>query len=660
MTSSTEHQGSNAEAVPRYYFVVEGKRIGPVGRDDLLQMALDNRIDAQTLCWCQGMSDWQAAGTVPAITAILQQAPPAIPSTPVADTASSPLPEINERAPKSVRSRHRRGRGDASRLPKRNPRPRYWPLIRLDRWILLLCAICYLPAAWAARTIPSELDLMAAVTTMIVLGGILGVGGLLGALAVIVFRNKVAWRLPFVVMAVPSFILTVKVIEHEFLSAHARSQQVGETLPATGGQTWQPTVPTTSSPSESPNTHNAGGDDPRVVGGSTPDMQRVGLAASGPYIAQSAGAWPDLTGNQPLSARYATEEDRSQRAASMELPGGTALVWVQFTLGTDPQRHIASTRFVSAGMKTANPAYVPPGISFYEPQSYRYIPPGSGEYVTEYTSEAIQASAPGGDGGIIAASFYMRYMTVDPDWTQFRSATRFDPRARLESLVRLGVTPLTLRSFGGTLWIDNTTLYGNQNHWDAVAEAHAQSLERRGHTFARAEWSHCDVLRRLGYGSERALLHVDVNTPDVIEQWMFRGQPIAAQDKPPLQLQGLLEVDLRECIPSRGFLAGDIFVRAAPGDEASLIAIVGQYSPLPAQSVVHIQYFKNGQPSGPIETRSVRLDPRVYFFEYATNICPADADHTVFRDLIEGPGITFDEGGEAYNLDLVPMVVSVP
>jgi hypothetical protein len=47
-----------------WYYAVGGQRQGPVGFEQLRQLAFSGQIGANDLVWCEGMADWQAAHTV--------------------------------------------------------------------------------------------------------------------------------------------------------------------------------------------------------------------------------------------------------------------------------------------------------------------------------------------------------------------------------------------------------------------------------------------------------------------------------------------------------------------------------------------------------------------------------------------------------------------
>lgn len=51
----------------QWYYVQEGKQAGPVDDATFRQWIAENRIGPEQLIWCEGMTQWQAAGTVPGL-----------------------------------------------------------------------------------------------------------------------------------------------------------------------------------------------------------------------------------------------------------------------------------------------------------------------------------------------------------------------------------------------------------------------------------------------------------------------------------------------------------------------------------------------------------------------------------------------------------------
>ena len=53
-----------------------GQTAGPFSADQIRQQIAAGQINRQTLIWMEGMTDWQAAATVPAVAPLLTTAPP--------------------------------------------------------------------------------------------------------------------------------------------------------------------------------------------------------------------------------------------------------------------------------------------------------------------------------------------------------------------------------------------------------------------------------------------------------------------------------------------------------------------------------------------------------------------------------------------------------
>ncbi len=69
----------------KWYFVQEGQRIGPVERETLDERIRDGMVQAGTLVWRPGLSDWRRAGDVAEL-----EVPPSLPAMP------PPLPAAGE------------------------------------------------------------------------------------------------------------------------------------------------------------------------------------------------------------------------------------------------------------------------------------------------------------------------------------------------------------------------------------------------------------------------------------------------------------------------------------------------------------------------------------------------------------------------------------
>jgi hypothetical protein len=50
-----------------WYYAVNGQRQGPVSFDQLRQLTANGQISSGDLVWCEGMADWQPAGSIPAL-----------------------------------------------------------------------------------------------------------------------------------------------------------------------------------------------------------------------------------------------------------------------------------------------------------------------------------------------------------------------------------------------------------------------------------------------------------------------------------------------------------------------------------------------------------------------------------------------------------------
>ncbi len=83
-----------------WYFTRQGQQQGPVSRESLEQLALTGQLQPTDHVWCEGMSGWQTAGTVPGLFAPGQgpaDTPPAGPTTPT--TVSAPMATAGAAAP---------------------------------------------------------------------------------------------------------------------------------------------------------------------------------------------------------------------------------------------------------------------------------------------------------------------------------------------------------------------------------------------------------------------------------------------------------------------------------------------------------------------------------------------------------------------------------
>lgn len=58
-----------------YFILINGKQIGPVS----LEKMLEHGLTKETLVWTQGMDDWKPAGLVPQVADLFKQTPPSPP-----------------------------------------------------------------------------------------------------------------------------------------------------------------------------------------------------------------------------------------------------------------------------------------------------------------------------------------------------------------------------------------------------------------------------------------------------------------------------------------------------------------------------------------------------------------------------------------------------
>jgi hypothetical protein len=60
----------------KVYYTVNGQTIGPLNEEELKAKIAAGEVGRQTLVWMEGMTDWQAAATVPAVAPLLVVVPP--------------------------------------------------------------------------------------------------------------------------------------------------------------------------------------------------------------------------------------------------------------------------------------------------------------------------------------------------------------------------------------------------------------------------------------------------------------------------------------------------------------------------------------------------------------------------------------------------------
>ena len=63
-------------AAPPWYYVKDGRTVGPIPADGLLAAVQRGDIGAETLIWCAGMSAWSPASSVPMLSVQFQAPPP--------------------------------------------------------------------------------------------------------------------------------------------------------------------------------------------------------------------------------------------------------------------------------------------------------------------------------------------------------------------------------------------------------------------------------------------------------------------------------------------------------------------------------------------------------------------------------------------------------
>ena len=74
-----------------YFVLVNNQQMGPCDMNALRQMISAGQMNAQTMVWSNGMPQWAAAGTVPALAALFQ-APPTPPTPPMPGSVPPPPP----------------------------------------------------------------------------------------------------------------------------------------------------------------------------------------------------------------------------------------------------------------------------------------------------------------------------------------------------------------------------------------------------------------------------------------------------------------------------------------------------------------------------------------------------------------------------------------
>jgi hypothetical protein len=76
-----------------YFVLINNQQTGPCDMNAIRQMIGAGQMNAQTMVWANGMPQWAAAGTVPAL-APLFQAPPTPPTPPMPGSVPPPPPTM--------------------------------------------------------------------------------------------------------------------------------------------------------------------------------------------------------------------------------------------------------------------------------------------------------------------------------------------------------------------------------------------------------------------------------------------------------------------------------------------------------------------------------------------------------------------------------------
>jgi len=73
-----------------WYYGENGAQKGPVSQETLTDLMQSGRLLPSTLVWREGMPNWQAASSITELTATVQNTPPAIPQSAVAENQKRP------------------------------------------------------------------------------------------------------------------------------------------------------------------------------------------------------------------------------------------------------------------------------------------------------------------------------------------------------------------------------------------------------------------------------------------------------------------------------------------------------------------------------------------------------------------------------------------
>jgi hypothetical protein len=62
-----------------FFAVLDGKQAGPFSPPQLQEQVTAGKVSRDTLVWQEGMTQWTAAGKVPALTSLFASVPPPVP-----------------------------------------------------------------------------------------------------------------------------------------------------------------------------------------------------------------------------------------------------------------------------------------------------------------------------------------------------------------------------------------------------------------------------------------------------------------------------------------------------------------------------------------------------------------------------------------------------
>lgn len=68
------------QVVPQtFYVALDGVATGPIDEAELARLAMEGRINSQSLVWMQGMAAWKPAGEVAEVLRVIASTPPPLP-----------------------------------------------------------------------------------------------------------------------------------------------------------------------------------------------------------------------------------------------------------------------------------------------------------------------------------------------------------------------------------------------------------------------------------------------------------------------------------------------------------------------------------------------------------------------------------------------------